>query len=70
MDAEIWLLVTLWLLLGYAVAIILVGGVAHANSRDFIGWGILALLVTPFIALLALIGLGHKTKPEKEETEQ
>ena len=60
MGADLFTFGILWLLFNYAAAIILVGVVAQANAREAFGWAILAVLVTPPLALLALIGLGQK----------
>jgi hypothetical protein len=44
----------------YFALCIVVGGVAYAKNRNFIGWALLSLLITPFFALLALIAVPAK----------
>jgi hypothetical protein len=46
------LLALIWILL-----CIVVGGVAHAKNRNAIGWFILAMIISPLFALLALIAV-------------
>jgi hypothetical protein len=53
------------LALGYLIFAIVVGCVATAKNRSFLGWFLLSLLITPFFALLALIAV-PVAKPRRE----
>jgi hypothetical protein len=56
----------LFLLLWLPLCLV-VGGVASAKNRNFIGWALLSLVISPFFAILALIAVPVRTVPARTE---